>query len=284
VLPYRQLCPAYPYADHRRALLRRSSSPRDRAKGSAGTFQRGKFPDGYFTHRKRISQKLYRKFAPQLCGTNGTQQAWMNSRNSSTIASDWKHRQPIFLHPIDETGAIRQSRAATTLSCPALLNPYSSLYTLGFPSIKRFAHRDTIMRRREVHGKVASRFVGVVIVSGVFILVLARVRRHKPPGPNPFPVRISLNPTTSASLQPEPPCSSRHRAEQLKRKHFAGVTFAPAILESSTLLPTDFACAGTWNAPLYTVCTPAGLVWSGDGLGLRPLPVRRPDFCSSAHR
>src|SRR5258706_2135419 len=61
--PYRQLCPAYPAADHRRALLRRSSSPRDRAKGSAGTFQRGNFRTVISLHRKRISQKLYRKFA-----------------------------------------------------------------------------------------------------------------------------------------------------------------------------------------------------------------------------
>jgi hypothetical protein len=56
----------------------------------------------------------------------------MNSRNSSTIASDWKHRQPIFLHPIDETGAIRQSRAPTR-SRGHLAEYVSSLYTLGFP-------------------------------------------------------------------------------------------------------------------------------------------------------
>ena len=39
--PYRQLYPAYPLADYQRALLRRARSPR--AKGSAGTFQRGSF-------------------------------------------------------------------------------------------------------------------------------------------------------------------------------------------------------------------------------------------------
>ena len=39
--PYRQLCPAYPFADFRYALLNRAGCPR--AKSSAGTFQRGSF-------------------------------------------------------------------------------------------------------------------------------------------------------------------------------------------------------------------------------------------------
>jgi hypothetical protein len=61
--PYRQLCPAYPFADRFPTKLHRDSSPRDRAKGSAGTFQRGKFPARLvLLHRKRISQKLYRRF------------------------------------------------------------------------------------------------------------------------------------------------------------------------------------------------------------------------------
>jgi hypothetical protein len=62
--PYRQLCPAYPFADRFPTKLHRDSSPRDRAKGSAGTFQRGKFPARLVLHRrKRISQKLYRRLA-----------------------------------------------------------------------------------------------------------------------------------------------------------------------------------------------------------------------------
>src|SRR5208283_3442483 len=55
-------------------------------------------------HRKRISQKLDRRFAAQLPRTDSTQQAWMNSRNSITIASERKHRQPIFLHPTNSIG------------------------------------------------------------------------------------------------------------------------------------------------------------------------------------
>ena len=62
--PYRQLYPAYPLAGHQCALFRRARSPR--AKGSAGTFQRGKFPDQR-SIRQRISQKPNRQ-APHRCG------------------------------------------------------------------------------------------------------------------------------------------------------------------------------------------------------------------------
>ena len=37
-------------------------------------------------------------------------QAWIDSRNLTTITTEWKHRQPIFLHPTLRTGAIRPSR------------------------------------------------------------------------------------------------------------------------------------------------------------------------------
>jgi len=102
-------------------------------KAAQERFSEENFRIGCFTSPETyFSQKLYRKFAPQLCGTNGPLQAWMNSRNSITIASDWKHRQPIFLHPIYETGATRQSRAATTFTSQ-LAESVSNLYTLGFP-------------------------------------------------------------------------------------------------------------------------------------------------------
>src|SRR5260221_6459361 len=76
----------------------------NRAEGTAGTFQRGMFPNLNFI-RKRISllysfaASLAHKVAPE---THSTQQAWMYSRNQTTIASRRKHRQPMFLHPTDE--------------------------------------------------------------------------------------------------------------------------------------------------------------------------------------
>src|SRR3974390_3461842 len=70
------------------------------AEGTAGTFQRGKFPNTH-CRRKRVSLKLNCKFATRNIAqkTHSTQQAWMYSRNQTTIASACKHRQPVFLHP-----------------------------------------------------------------------------------------------------------------------------------------------------------------------------------------
>jgi hypothetical protein len=45
-------------------------------------------------YRKRISQQLYRRHPQNSAKTHGTQQAWMNSRNSTTIATETKYRQP----------------------------------------------------------------------------------------------------------------------------------------------------------------------------------------------
>jgi hypothetical protein len=103
--------------------FRHSSSPRDRAKGSAGTFQRGKFPAlNAPTSPERHFSKALPQVPTKLCGTHGTHQAWIDSRNPTTITTQWKHRQPIFLHPTVETGAIRQadlSQRSTALAGPA---------------------------------------------------------------------------------------------------------------------------------------------------------------------
>ncbi len=72
----------------------------NRAEGTAGTFQRGSLrtklcSETHFSVAPpRSSAQLHRK-------TRGTQQAWMYSRNQTTIASACKHRQPVFLHPTD---------------------------------------------------------------------------------------------------------------------------------------------------------------------------------------
>ena len=77
-----------------------------------------------------------------LGGTHGTQQAWMNSRNPTTIATGTKHRQPIFLHPTVEDGTIKRknfrrvgecARLAFMRSRGLLAESVSSLYTKSFP-------------------------------------------------------------------------------------------------------------------------------------------------------
>ena len=99
--PYRQLCPAYPSADYRSALYRNSSSPRDRAKGSAGTFQRGKFPEATSVQLQTGNALLKSSAANShtIPRTRSIHQAWIDSRNQTTIATRLKHRQLIFLHP-----------------------------------------------------------------------------------------------------------------------------------------------------------------------------------------
>ena len=102
-------------------------------------------------HRKRISQQLCRKSRTTLRKTHGTQQAWMNSRNPSTIATAAKHRQLIFLHPISRSGAIElqgdlsgsamRGTAAGIAFAPCLLNPPSASTLKVFHSIERLAHQ-----------------------------------------------------------------------------------------------------------------------------------------------
>src|SRR5690242_13253080 len=55
---------------------------------------------GQSSTRKRLSLQLNcrsRRTPPQK--TRSTQQAWMNSRNLTTITTAQKHRQLVFLHP-----------------------------------------------------------------------------------------------------------------------------------------------------------------------------------------
>jgi hypothetical protein len=79
----------------------------------------------YFTYLLTTSPEThFSKALPKVpahsTGTHGTQQAWINSRNLTNIATGWKHRQPIFLHPTVGTGAIRPSRSLSTLDCHSL--------------------------------------------------------------------------------------------------------------------------------------------------------------------
>jgi hypothetical protein len=83
---------------------------RIRAKGAAGTFQRGKFPNRscirkhiFYSHTASLP-----RIPPQK--TRSTQQAWMNSRNQTNITSAVKHRQPLIMHP---TGHQFWSRVGT---------------------------------------------------------------------------------------------------------------------------------------------------------------------------
>jgi hypothetical protein len=71
----------------------------ERVEGAAGTFQRGKVSVSILQSGNAF-QKLRCNSATHNRGKlRSAQQAWMYSRNQTTIASASKHRQPMFLHP-----------------------------------------------------------------------------------------------------------------------------------------------------------------------------------------
>ncbi len=101
-----------------------------------------------------------------------------------------------------------------------------------------------------------------VVVTIFFFLLLPACGGHKPAGTNPFPAKITLNPSISASMQ-----WGSTLAFTASAQNGTNATISPAFTFSLTpdspsgilsISPSGFACAGTWNAPYYNVCTPAG--------------------------
>lgn len=91
---------------------------------------------------------------------------------------------------------------------------------------------------------------------------LAACGGKKPAGSSPFPARISLNPGVSASMQVGSTLVFSASAQNASNANL-NTTFTYAVAPNSTpgvldVSPTGFACAGSWNAPYYNVCTPAG--------------------------
>ena len=108
------------------------------------------------------------------------------------------------------------------------------------------------------------RWAWLVITIFLFLflfLFLAACGGHKPPGISPFPAKITLNPNPSYSLQLGSTLVLTASAQNGSGSNIRS-TFTYAISPSSPagvldIAPSGFACAGTWNAPAYTICTPA---------------------------
>jgi len=98
-----------------------------------------------------------------------------------------------------------------------------------------------------------------VFVTILLLCFLPACGGHKPAGASPFPARINLNPSTSYSIQAGTTVQFSATAQNSSNS-----TITPAFTFTSTnssivdIAPGGVACAGTWNAPLYTVCTPNG--------------------------
>ncbi|HKN15708.1 MAG TPA: WD40 repeat domain-containing protein [Candidatus Sulfotelmatobacter sp.] len=103
------------------------------------------------------------------------------------------------------------------------------------------------------------RYAFVVVTIFLFSLLPA-CGGHKPPGSNPFPAKITLNPTTSASMQAGSTmvfsASAQNGTNAAISPTFTFTSSNPGVVDIS---PAGAACAGSWNAPYYSVCTPAGI-------------------------
>jgi hypothetical protein len=97
-----------------------------------------------------------------------------------------------------------------------------------------------------------------VIIAIFLLLLLPACGGKKPPGANPFPAKITLNPAVSLSLQLGGIATFTASAQNGTNGNISPTfTFSssnPGILDISS---AGLACAGTWNAPYFNVCTPA---------------------------
>jgi len=90
-------------------------------------------------------------------------------------------------------------------------------------------------------------------------LFLGACGGHKPGATSPFVARITLNPGTSASLQLGGTLTFTASAQNGTGGNISpGFSFVSSDTSVLTMSPNGVACAGTWNAPLYSVCTAAG--------------------------
>jgi hypothetical protein len=96
-------------------------------------------------------------------------------------------------------------------------------------------------------------------ITTFFFLFLAACGGSKPPGASPFPAKITLNPATSASMQLGSTLVFTATAQNGSNTNisptFTYTSSNPGVVDIS---PAGSACAGSWNAPYYNVCTPAG--------------------------
>ena len=97
-----------------------------------------------------------------------------------------------------------------------------------------------------------------VIIAIFLLLLLPACGGKKPAGASPFPAKITLNPAVSLSLQLGATATFTASAQNSTNGNisptFTFTSSNPGILDIS---PAGLACAGTWNAPFFNVCTPA---------------------------
>jgi hypothetical protein len=109
-------------------------------------------------------------------------------------------------------------------------------------------------------GRFCSLQAAAVAATIFILLLLPACGGHKPAGASPFPAKITLNPSISTSMQLGSTmvftASATNGSNTAINPTF---TFSLAPGAANGILdisPAGAACAGTWNAPYYSVCTP----------------------------
>jgi hypothetical protein len=96
-----------------------------------------------------------------------------------------------------------------------------------------------------------------IVVTISCLVFLPACGGHKPLGVSPFAARVNLNPAISLSMQLGTVVvfsgSAQNGGGAAIRTSFVYTSTNPGVVD---VAPNGFACAGTWNAPLYTVCAP----------------------------
>jgi len=96
-----------------------------------------------------------------------------------------------------------------------------------------------------------------LVISISFLLLLPGCGKSKPAPPSGIPAKITLTPATSYSIQAGTTvfltASAQNSSNGTIAAVFNFVSSDPSVLD---IAPSGFACAGSWNAPAYTICTP----------------------------
>lgn len=100
---------------------------------------------------------------------------------------------------------------------------------------------------------------GVAVTIVLFLSLSACGGKTQPPPVSHVPAKITLNPGTSYSMQEGAEVLFTASAQNDTNASINTVfTYASTNAGIVDISPGGGACAGSWNAPSYTVCTPAG--------------------------
>jgi hypothetical protein len=96
----------------------------------------------------------------------------------------------------------------------------------------------------------------MLLTSTLSLCSLGGCGGHKPPGPSPFPAKITLSPANSASVQAGSIISFSASAQNVSNSGIsASFTYQSSNTEILNIASNGVACAGKWDAQFVT-CTP----------------------------